>query len=297
MAPSDQRWLRHTMEAWPQATARYLKARPIPLPMLVVFDARCSYRSTPSAATLRWTASEHKGQVAIPNGPTFSAGPQASFNSIGADRNFLVMSLPSVWRSVAPRSEIPLDQFLEGVLFHELAHSYQAQATPSVWLLALQEQGFSPEKLDDDAVQNRFARDSAYAAEYGIERDLLYRAVAASTEVEARKLTCSALAKMRARRARYFTGANAGWARVDEISLTTEGLGQYVAFAWLTKARKLRASLVLAKLRGPFWSQDEGLAIFLVVDRLVPNWQKSLLSGLPVTVEGQLSRACKGAWS
>lgn len=294
MARSDERWLRQVLESWPRVTARYLKAQPLPLPMLVVFDARCSYRSTPRASPPRWTASEHKGHVAIPNGPTFPSALQASFYSFGAD-GFLLMSLPSVWQSVAPPSKIPLDQFVEGIFFHELAHSFQAQATPSVWFLALQQQGFSPENLGDDDVQERFAKDSTYAADYRKERDLLYRAAATPLLADARALTCSALAKMRSRRARYFTGANAGWARVDEVSLTTEGLGQWVAFAWLTKGRKLRASLVLSKLRGPFWSQDEGLAIFLVLDRLVPNWQKSLLSASPVTVEGQLSRACTGS--
>lgn len=141
-------------------------------------------------------------------------------------------------------------------------------------------------------MQERFSKTPSYSNDYGAERDLLYRGAAAPTQELARSLSSEALSKMRLRRARYFVGKDAFWSRVDEISLTTEGLGQWVTYTWLTKGRKLAPSLVLSKLRGPFWSQDEGLALFLTVDRLVPNWQKTLFSTSPVTAEEQLARAC-----
>lgn len=288
--------MRGTLGAWPGVARGVLKRAPMPLPEMVLFDARCSFRRAAGAEaeTGAWIASAHGGRIAIAGGPSFPVGPTASVNSIDGGRHFLVMSLPSVWRSVAPPSAIPLEQFLEGVLFHELAHAVQARATPSLWWQALKEQGFGPVMLGDDAVQQRFGNIPAFVAAYERERDLFLAAAGAPTRGAARRLACGGLAAMRARRAHYFRGGEARWGRVEEIALTSEGLGNWVAYSWLTKERGLPAALVLGKLHGPDWSQDEGLAMFLVIDRLVPGWQRSMLGKAPVSVEGQLARACGG---
>ena len=202
------------------------------------------------------------------------------------------MSLPSIWRPVAPRSEIPLEWFLEGVLFHELSHAYQSAATPELSFPALLRRLPQSANLTDDSVQEAFAANANYVREYEAERDLLFRAASAPTDVEARALACDGLVRFRARRARHFTGPNAHWALVDELSLTTEGLGEWVSYQWLTRGRGLPSSLVLSKLRGRYWSQEQGLAIFLTVDRLVPDWRRRLFSSSPETAEPLLALAC-----
>ena len=292
MAADDERWLRQALANWDVARRRLLKAEAGPFNSIVTYDGRCSY-TIAGGAKFRptWTAVAHEGQVSLPNGASIPAGPNASNMAVNG-RNFVVFSLPSIWRPVAPKSEIPLELFLEAILLHELAHAYQAAVSPSLSFPALHARRSLPGNVNDDSVQEKFKGNSAYMRDYEAERDLLFRAASAPTRKLARALACDALAKLRQRRAHYFRGADAIWSEVDELSLTTEGLGEWLSYTWLTQVRGLSESVVLAKYRGTFWSQEQGLALFLVVDRLVPGWQKLLFRREPLTAEPLLARAC-----
>ncbi len=108
------------------------------------------------------------------------------------------MSLPSIWRPVAPKSEIPLEWFLEGVLLHELGHSYQSAATPDVSFPTLLKRLPQAGNVNDDSVQEAFNANADYVRDYEAERDLLFRAASAPTVAEARALACDALDRLRA---------------------------------------------------------------------------------------------------
>ena len=292
MSDEDRRWLRQALAGWETARRQLLKVEYRPLPPIVTFDARCSYfsrggkRSSP-----RWTAAAHHGQVTLPNGAHIPAGPHASNTAIDG-RNVLVMSLPSVWRPVAPKSAIPLEPMLEAIMIHELTHAYQAVVSPSLSFPGLQSRLSLPD-FSDDSIEERYARNPDYAREYKAGRDLLSRAAATPDSAEARNLACDALTRIRQRRVRYFTGQDAKWSDVDEVSLTTEGVANWLASAWLTRRHGLPPTIVRAQVAGASWSQDEGLALFLVIDRLVPDWQKLLLRPEPETAEPLLARACE----
>lgn len=133
-----------------------------------------------------------------------------------------------------------------------------------------------PEELSDDIVQARFAADSTYVAAYLAERDLLYRAAAADSLVEVRALAAQALDMMHTRHARWFVDENAVFAILDTTFLSMEGAGQWAAYAWLAHPAGggMERPAAVAKMLGRrrWWSQDEGLALFLVVDRLLPSW-------------------------
>ena len=287
----DREWLAEALAGWRTVRRDYLRVSDERLPQIVVYDNRCSYTlAAPPAQPRRWAIAEHRGEVTLPNGGRIPPAPNAFNAATDAGDNFVVVSLPSIWRPVAPRSEIPLEWFLEGVLFHELSHAYQSVATPAVSFPALLRRLPQSANVTDDSVQEAFEANADYVREYESERDLLFRAASAPTDVEARALACDGLARFRARRARHFTGTH--WALVDELSLTTEGLGEWVSYKWLTRGRGLPSSLVLSKLRGRHWSQEQGLAIFLTVDRLVPDWQERLFSSSPATAEQLLTLAC-----
>lgn len=292
MAADDDRWLRQALANWNIARRHLLKTAARPFEPIITYDSRCTHTVAGGAELRpRWTAVPHDGQVELPNGVRMPAGPNAS-NTARDGRNFVVFSLPSVWRPVAPKSEIPLEIFLEAILLHELAHAYQAVVSPSLSFPALHAKHLLPGSINDDSVQEKFKGNPAYVRDYEAERGLLFRAASATGPGPARALACEAHKKMRQRRARYFHGADAIWSEVDELSLTTEGLGEWVGYRWLTRVRKLPASKVLPKFRGRFWSQEHGLALFLVVERLVPDWQRLLLNSKPVTAEPLLARAC-----
>ncbi len=292
-AAKDRAWLSDALAAWQKAVPGFLKAPQQQLPVIVVYDVRCSYTlATPASSITRWSATEHGGEITLPHGGKIPPAPNA-FNAVtDAGDNFVVMSLPSIWRPVAPKSEIPLNWFLEGVLLHELGHWYQSAVTPDISFPALLKRLPPSANISDDSVQEAFEANAGYVRAYEAERDLLYRAASAPTEHEARAYTCDALDRLRIRRTRYFTGSNEHWAAVDEISLTTEGLGQWLSYKWLTEGHRLAPSLVQSKLRGRYWSQEEGLAIFLTIDRLVPHWQKRLFTRSPATAHDLLELAC-----
>lgn len=289
----DRQWLESALAGWRNVAGAFLKAPHPKLPHIVTYDGRCSYTLAASLRSPpRWSFAEHRGEISLPNGGKIPPAPNA-FNAVSdAGNNFIVMSLPSIWRPVAPKSKIPLEWFLEGVLFHELSHAYQSAITPEVSFPALLKRSSMPTNLSDDSVQEEFEADPAYVRAYETERDLLFRAASARSDSEARALACEALDSLRARRERHFRGLNQRWALVDEISLTTEGLGQWVSYKWLTSARSLHPSLVLAKLRSRYWSQEQGLATFLTIDRLVPGWQKRLFARAPATAEDLLALSC-----
>ena len=293
LADDDRRWLAESLAAWQIALRDFLERPEQPVPQLVTYDSRCSYTlAAPRTERRAWTVAEHRGEIMLPNGAKIPPAPNA-FNAVtDSGHNFAVIALPSIWRPVAPKSEIPVEVFLEGVLLHELAHYYQSAVTPEISFPALLKRMPATANISDDSVQEAFEKNSAYVRDYESERDLLFRAASAPTDAEARALSCVVLAALRERRARHFTGADAHWALVDEMSLTTEGLGQLVAYKWLTQGRGLASSLVLSKMRGPSWSQEQGLATFLIVDRLVPRWQRRLFSPSPATAEQLLALAC-----
>ncbi len=290
----DRQWLGEALASWRTALQDFLEAPDQRLPQIVTYDSRCSYTLAARAGPApQWSIAEHGGEIALPNGGKILPAPNAFNAATDAGENFVVMSLPSIWRPVAPKSEIPLEWFLEGVLLHELSHAYQSAVTPAVSFPALLKRSSLPANVSDDSVQETFETNADYARDYEAERDLLFRAASAPTDAQARALACEAFGRLRTRRQRYFTGSNSHWILVDELSLTTEGLGEWVSYKWLTQGRGLPPSLVLSKLRGSYWSQQHGLAIFLTVDRLVPHWQRRLFSRSSATAEHLLTQACE----
>lgn len=73
-----------------------------------------------------------------------------------------------------------------------------------------------------------------------------------------------------------------------------EGPGNWVAYQVALRAglSPLDAQNAIRRGRNR-WSQDQGLAIFLVIDALAPNWRDRVLEGRPASVLQLLSDAAK----
>jgi hypothetical protein len=76
--------------------------------------------------------------------------------------------------------------------------------------------------------------------------------------------------------------ASHGYSALEDIFLTMEGLGMWVQYRtardraparedWLTTLSTMSESF-------DAWSQEEGLGLFLLIDRLVPGWQRRFLA-------------------
>ena len=266
MSDADRAWLAGALKNWSLAETQWLGLEAAPLPDVVAIDAACSYtvvagdvagaRGTPHGAE-RVTVGERE----LPIGPISFADGSGQF----------VMSLPSVWRAAGVDSPLGLERLMEGVLLHEIMHTRQsALATAALERI----EALAGSDIGDDTIQETFADNPDYVAAYEAERDLLYAAANATDETQARDLARQALDLMRARRARYFTGDRAHFGEMEDVFLTMEGMGQYLLHRHFAQLPGVSAELALAETRrGGYWSQDEGYALFAVLDRLLPDWR------------------------
>jgi len=279
-------WIDRWFAAWDLTSREILHLPTEPPPYLVFYDSLCVYTTSAVSAEgaapiegpsfqltpLAWWAIAHDDSIRLPDSTrvavqlmTFAGG---SPNRGGV---FFVMGSPPFWANAGHGQE----PGLTGVFLHEFAHTRQIPGMAAV-IGPLDSAWSFPEPLSDDVVQARFSKDSTYVAAYLAERDLLYEAARADSLDEARALAEQALVMMRARHARWFVGPDSIFASLDATFLSLEGAGQWTAQAWLAHPQGggLTPEEAVTKMLGRrrWWSQDEGLALFLLIDRLVPEW-------------------------
>lgn len=295
-------WVQATLDLWERTTGEVLGRPEAPLPHMVYFDDACTYTvagPAPDGATplapLRYRGRDvplfaivHGGTVRLPNGESFPPRPHAAASTYAAPQRtaFYAMALLPIWRRELPadkQDEHLSDEFLT-IAQHELTHTLQVRGIFAAAQRIAEASGKSFD-LDDDAIQRTFEKDAAYVAAYEEEKDLLFAASLAADVAEKKRLVRRAVELARARQARWFVGDHAIHASLDGRFLAMEGLGEWVRFELMTAGpigglpRQTREQ-VIARLRGkkPYWSQDEGLAILLVLEQLLPSFRDRLLA-------------------
>jgi hypothetical protein len=300
-------WIEGWLAAWELTSRGILRLPDAPAPEMVFYDAACVYTTSTVAARgaptvdgplwrgakLPWRSLAHGGSLTLPDA---SAVPIAlmSFTNVAQETGpFFVMAAPAYWRENGHGEE----PGLTGVFLHEFAHTRQ-MAGMGEKIAPIDASWPYPEELNDDAVQKHFGEDAAYVAAYTAERDLLYRAAAADSAAEARVLAAEALAMMRSRHARWFTGDKAVFAELDDIFLALEGVAQWAAYAWLKHSEgggvPADEAIRIMLGRRKWWVQDEGLALLLAVDRLLPEWPTLEFSVPALGASELLERAVLG---
>jgi len=278
-------WISRWFSAWELASGEIMRLPHAPAPGLVFYDDTCVYTTigmtAPEAKVvdgpallgqkLPWRVKPHGGSLMLPEGPDTPVALMSFANATEETGPFFVMAAPSFWAQQGLQD--PLD--FTGVFLHEFAHTRQVRGMGKA-IGPIDDAWPYPEELTDDAVQKHFESDPEYVAAYLAERDLLYRAADVPSHEEARTLASEALAMRRARQARWFTGDKEMFTQIDDVFLAMEGVGQWTASAWLWDPRggALDREAAIAKMLGrrKWWTQDQGLALMLVVDRLLPGW-------------------------
>jgi len=300
----DTAWVQATLDLWEVSTGKILQRPTTALPYMVYFDRKCSYavaapappspeaRELPAlrfrGAPVRVWAAPHAGKVRLPNGTTIPAGMYAAASMYHAPEPtpFYAMALLDVWRAALPpdkQDEHLADEFLT-IAQHELTHTLQLRGIFALGERLAEQTGKSLD-LNDDAIQEAFEGDPAYVAAYAEERDLLFAASLVADRAEQQRMVRRAVELARARHARWFVGEHAIHAELDGRFLAMEGLGEWVRYKHMTQGpvgrlpRQTRDQ-VLARLRGkkPYWSQDEGLAVLLVLEQRLPDFRERLLA-------------------
>jgi hypothetical protein len=229
------------------------------------------------------------GNVSLPNGAAIPS-QAAAYTSLYKDGTapFFVMALPDLWRRDPDNARDPYaDEFFLGVAMHELTHTRQLPGIITRLQAIADEYKLADLALDDDVVQNRFQSVEGFRAAFESERDQLFRAVAEQDPSRRRAAAVAALKMVRARQARYYTGSNRAYKELEEVFLSMEGAGQWAAYAFAKRDTRADAndSVVVDFVRSTrkYWVQEEGLALFLLIDAFVPDWQRRIFGSTYVS--------------
>jgi hypothetical protein len=294
MSGVTEQWLEGSIVSWQNVRTRQLRLANAPTPGLILYDRYCVYHFRPGGEgpnrlragldTLRSVGRPHGGEIGLPNGLTVPARAEAFASLLPGDTaTFLVMALEDVWRNDPRYRNDPEDwpSFLRRSFVHEMTHTRQLVAWAPMLRIAAARVGLTD--FDDDVIQQRFDTAAGFRRAVLEETAMLYDAAAAISRDQQRSLARQALGRMRLRRERAYGGADTPWARIEQLLLDMEGAAQWAAMAHVANTTRIGAEARRNIIRGnrQYWSQDEGLALYLVLDALVPGWQDRMFSADP----------------
>ena len=287
MAPADRAWLDRSLVEWTRVERHQLHLARSPIPTFITADATCAYTASGGQLPLNWVSAPHNGAIKLPDGTSLPVGV-TSFAAPGANQStpFFVMTLPSVWRAGEVTSIIGLESLMTGAMLHELSHTRQFAEVGPI-LARLEGKRGLPNPLDDDSLQGAFDKNPAYVAAYEREMKALFSAALDPDPLRAKAKARQGFALLDARHARWLGANDGAWAEADRLFLASEGLGQWLMYRHVAGAaaragRAADLAAVIATRRGgKYWSQDEGLAIVLVLDRFNPRWSDHQTAARP----------------
>ncbi|HEY0370500.1 MAG TPA: hypothetical protein VGD79_00755 [Thermoanaerobaculia bacterium] len=299
---ADRAWLDRALEAWRFASREITGIGTVPKFDAYFFSGDCVLTSSnaltsPTGRGVTWTAKRHSGTIAMPDGSEIPAGV-TSFAAGNKDAKYFAMATPSIWLAAGVGKSPDIETTMVAVLLHEGSHVAQTAAYGNR-LGALIERNHLPDSFNDNAVQERFQANEEFTASVKQETQLFVDAVAATDDAEARRLASEARRLMRERQARWMTGDDAYLVEAEDIWLTFEGSGQWAGYQWLIHPRggARPAAEVMARFtRGRHWSQTEGFALVMALERLVgPEWKRHAFGDGAQTVLEMLDDALNGS--
>lgn len=298
LSEEEIRWIQQALDGWDRVARDILRYPRSSLPWIVLFDRSCAWHLAPDEALLPegWSVPSiltfagdpvpvqvvrHDGAVWLPSGspmPVRGAAFASLYERASGDgAPFFVLALPEIWWEEFP-GDPDLEAEILGVASHELVHTLQIPHLARR-LDELKGRYALPERIRDDVVEERFAEVADFRDAHERETDLLYRAVSQSDRERKRELVRQALELARARQDKYFQGPDAAYRELEELFLNMEGVAVWAAFklSQIDPAFDIGIEDPVADRRRNTWSQDQGLAFFLLIDELVPGWRSRVL--------------------
>jgi len=300
LSNGDQAWLDQSMRAWNYASTHLSGIGHVKKIEAIIFDKDCvvTSKTAMNGGPNVWTAHLHGGQIQLPDG---NKTPAAVTSFAGSDdktgTSFFVMSTPSVWRAAGKDGKgTSLENLMTAVMLHEGTHVAQ-MPTYGREIGKIAERNHLPESFNDDSIQAEFGKNLEFTASVERESLLLFNASQAKTRAEAVRLARSALDMMKARQARWYTGKDAYQTEAEAVWLTLEGSGQWLAYTWEVDPRggRVRSADVLPGFKNDrWWSQREGFAAFMAVQRLTGStWRREAFHGGGKTIVQMLEDAVR----
>lgn len=277
----DSLWVNEAVSAWHYTNRTITKVSSLPVFDVVFFDANCQKTSNDAlikSGEMTWMTELHHSTVQFPDGdemPPIVTSFTSASNEEGGN-TFFVMSVPSIWLEGGVKSKIGLPKFMVPVMLHEATHAIQS-STYGKQIEVLTKKYNLPESFNDDSVQKVFESNIDFANSVHDEIDLLMQAAQSSNDFEARQLAQTARDMIKARYERWMIDDFDGYREIDDVFLTMEGSGQWVGYRWLSTVNGGGLTPDEATkefgLRGKWWSQKLGFALFMAIDRLSANWK------------------------
>jgi hypothetical protein len=279
---------------WEQTCRRHLNLPPNPLPWIVFYDDRHAWHVNPESKLLperrRLSTSvrfagrryplfelETTNGLWLPDGEVLPVKAEGVTKPYAQGRKVYVqMAVPGLWwKEHNQDSPIP-EEHLYSEALHELTHTRQFISTGRQ-IRALQARYHLPSALDDDLIERTFGGNGEYKRLYEQEKAQLMRAVLAPDIKACREATATMLELVSKRHQQFFRGEYEGWAGLDDLFLALEGSALWVqaqmALDYAPAGQDWKETLMSLV---PFYglsSQEEGMGLFLLIDRLVSDWK------------------------
>ncbi|WP_282628094.1 hypothetical protein [Empedobacter sedimenti] len=229
----------------------------------------------------QWKKKLHNNSLILPDKSVITIGIMSfAANNAIDNKPFFVMPLPNFWKQKKNSSkELGLENLITGIFIHEFSHSQQMQNFGKK-ISEFEKQNDFPFEFNDNIIQNLFSKDTTYVKLYREETEMLYNAV--NKKDLDKNLVKQALSNLTQRQKEYFKENYINLVQIDDFFLTMEGFGQYSMFLWLKhpKGGNIKKETAIRGVRrgGKWWSQDEGFALFLILDELTSakNWAKDM---------------------
>ncbi len=297
LSASDQRFVAASLARWEWASRNLLFLSPQPLPWTVLFNQDCVWHLSGDRLSIPETwevgltlatgmqpvyvrAQRRSSSTPLPDGRQVPEGATAMTGTYRQDfAAYALVALPERWR--ADRDFGRSANFranLRGMLAHELTHTRQIVMA----LQRIRELGKHyalPNEVHDDVVEQRFGNEPNYSRAYRQEVDLFYQALRQPESTRCRQIVARALAMAEARRDRYYQGRDKVYAELEGLFLNMEGVAVWTAYK-IAKATRLPSESTDPRhfgWRHKPWSQEEGLVLVLLLERLSRNWPTAML--------------------
>lgn len=232
-----------------------------------------------------WRRDIHNGKITLPNGQIVPVGLMSFAAPLDEkdESAFFVMPLPEFWEKAGVKSEeFGLEKLLTGVFLHEFSHTQQVSNFGRKISEYEKQYNFDVE-FSDDIVQDYFGKDALYESVFREEEvEIFYKAAAIKDRRKSVGLIKQAIESLESRQRKYFSGDKEHFREIDDFFLTMEGFGQMTMYLWLIdpKGGNISPELAVKGVRRgkKSWSQDEGFALFLVLNKFSKpkKWSKKM---------------------
>jgi hypothetical protein len=297
-------WMQAVLDSWEAICRRDLRIDAEPLPWIIFYDEDSAWQLQPekgwlpphevSPHSVRFLGADYPlvrvphrgGKLWVPDReslPVEAARLHVATMPYDDERkSFFVAPLPALFHKLAGEDQARhLDELFLGVAIHELTHTrHHPYAMPHIARLRLRYR--LPDSFDDNVIQQQFGSDDEYKAMYEAERSAFTRAILSSNLDECRRAVREALLLTQKRKDRFFVGDKEGYSGLEDIFLAMEGLAMWAQYRTARErapsGEDWRQTLKTLAERRDAWSQEEGLGLFLLIDRLLPGWQARVLT-------------------